>query len=640
MVGFGSFRGKNRTRRWWRWWILLFKTKFYYRQLNKYKCSGGINGVLTTDANDPWGATPGTNGTVLYNLSVPIDSISFKPNIDSVQIKDSATSCRSFNFSGFAYTNSNPISNWLWNFGNGDTANTQNTSYNYNAAGTYSVNFVAIDINGCKDSIAKNVSAISIAAQAGNDTSFCSDTPVVIMLHGSSVGGTNYAWTPATFLNDSTLQNPTANVSTTSKFYLTVNNGPVCTAVDSVTITINALPLLSINNDTSLCTGSQLQLNATGAVTYSWSPSSGLNNSNVPNPIASPISTTQYVVTGTTVNGCSAKDTVNVTINPDPFVIKSNDTTICKNSSIQLFASGGTNYVWSPSGTLNNSTISNPIATPIINTIYYVSVTDANNCSSNDSVKVSIRPPASFNISPDVSTCFNTPVQLSASGGNVYSWSPTNFLNNPVIDNPIANPQTTTTYSVNIIETTCNDSATLTTQITVLPLPTVHASKSNDIDCSNDASQLNASGAAQYSWSPSATLNDPNIVNPIATPVTTTQYTITGTDFSGCINTDTVTVYVTDANRGGYLMPTAFTPNNDGLNDCYGIKFWGVITELDFSIFNRWGERVFHSTQPGACWDGTYKGQPQKADVYIYMVKAKTICDKYVFRKGTLMLIR
>ena len=460
------------------------------------------------------------------------------------------------------------------------------------------------------------------------------------MLHGSSVGGTNYAWTPATFLNDSTLQNPTANVSTTSKFYLTVNNGHVCTAVDSVTITINALPLLSINNDTSLCTGSQLQLNATGAVTYSWSPSSGLNNSNVPNPIASPISTTQYVVTGTTVNGCSAKDTVNVTINPDPFVIKSNDTTICKNSSIQLFASGGTNYVWSPSGTLNNSTISNPIATPIINTIYYVSVTDANNCSSNDSVKVSIRPPASFNISPDVSTCFNTPVQLSASGGNVYSWSPTNFLNNPVIDNPIANPQTTTTYSVNIIETTCNDSATLTTQITVLPLPTVHASKSNDIDCSNDASQLNASGAAQYSWSPSATLNDPNIVNPIATPVTTTQYTITGTDFSGCINTDTVTVYVTDANRGGYLMPTAFTPNNDGLNDCYGIKFWGVITELDFSIFNRWGERVFHSTQPGACWDGTYKGQPQKADVYIYMVKAKTICDKYVFRKGTLMLIR
>ena len=78
--------------------------------------SGGINGVVVTQNNNPWGATPGTNGTVLYNLSVPIGSISFKLNIDSVQIKDSATGCRSFNFSGLAYSNTNPISSWLWEF--------------------------------------------------------------------------------------------------------------------------------------------------------------------------------------------------------------------------------------------------------------------------------------------------------------------------------------------------------------------------------------------------------------------------------------------------------------------------------------------------------------------------------------------
>jgi len=63
---------------------------------------------------------------------------------------------------------------------------------------------------------------------------------------------------------------------------------------------------------------------------------------------------------------------------------------------------------------------------------------------------------------------------------------------------------------------------------------------------------------------------------------------VKGTDANGCSNTDTVTVNITMLNKGGYLMPTAFTPNNDGVNDCYGIHLWGVINELEFSIFNRW----------------------------------------------------
>ena len=86
-------------------------------------------------------------------------------------------------------------------------------------------------------------------------------------------------------------------------------------------------------------------------------------------------------------------------------------------------------------------------------------------------------------------------------------------------------------------------------------------------------------------------------------------------------------------------MPNAFTPNNDGLNDCYGIKFWGVIQELDFGIYNRWGERIFHTSNPNDCWDGTYKGVQQNPDVYVYLITAKTFCGK-VFKKGTFTLIR
>jgi gliding motility-associated-like protein len=151
---------------------------------------------------------------------------------------------------------------------------------------------------------------------------------------------------------------------------------------------------------------------------------------------------------------------------------------------------------------------------------------------------------------------------------------------------------------------------------------------------------LNGSGARNYEWSPDSSLNSGLIPSPVARPAVTTQYVVKGTDASGCINYDSVTVKVTSVNKTGYAMPTAFTPNNDGLNDCYGIKYWGTISELEFSIFNRWGQRVFFTSNPSVCWDGNFRGEKQPSSVFVYMVKAKTICQGVVFRKGTFVLIR
>jgi gliding motility-associated-like protein len=99
-------------------------------------------------------------------------------------------------------------------------------------------------------------------------------------------------------------------------------------------------------------------------------------------------------------------------------------------------------------------------------------------------------------------------------------------------------------------------------------------------------------------------------------------------------------VKVDGSNKGNYLMPNAFTPNGDGLNDCYRIKYWGLVEEVEFSIWNRWGERVFHSRDPFACWDGKFKGSPQSAGVFVYQIRAKTACEAEVIRKGTFALIR
>jgi gliding motility-associated-like protein len=228
---------------------------------------------------------------------------------------------------------------------------------------------------------------------------------------------------------------------------------------------------------------------------------------------------------------------------------------------------------------------------------------------------------------------------LSATGGTTYSWLPAASLDNASGATPFASPTTTTNYSVTITDV-CNNSATLTTTVKVLLLPVINAGKSNDIDCSNDQSQLTANGGIQYVWSPAATLSNTTIANPIAKPTTPTRYIVKGTNQDGCSNYDSVTVNVTFVNKGGYSMPSAFSPNNDGLNDCYGMKYWGVLQELDFSIYSRFGERVFHTNQPGDCWDGKYKGVAQDPGVFIYMIKAKTTCEKAVFRKGAFTLVR
>jgi gliding motility-associated-like protein len=373
-------------------------------------------------------------------------------------------------------------------------------------------------------------------------------------------------------------------------------------------------------------------------MTYSWSPSTGLSNPAIADPVASPISTTEYFVTGTSANGCTAKDTVSIIIYPKSVIAKTRDTTICKNSPLQLFASGGINYVWSPATTLNDENISNPVASPTEYTTYYVLVTDANTCTYADSVKLSIRPDPVFTISLPDTICVNSLVQLTAGGGNIYSWQPATSLNNAAIPDPVAKPPVTTNYSVNITETICNNSTTLSTTVIVNQLPPVKADKSIDIDCSNDHSQLNAAGAQTYIWSPVSSLDNPFVSNPVATPASSTLYIVKGTDASGCFNYDSIMVNVLLTNASGYNMPNAFTPNNDGVNDCYGIRLWGMIQQLEFSIYNRWGERIFFTTNPNACWNGIYKGVMQQSGVYVYMIKAKTACGE-TFRKGFFTLI-
>ena len=416
---------------------------------------------------------------------------------------------------------------------------------------------------------------------------------------------------------------------------------PVFMQRDSVIISVET-PMVKANNDTTICKDAQVPLQATGAATWDWSPVTGLSNATISNPVATPTANTDYIVTGKTINGCFAKDTVVITFFPIPTVISDHNVLACPNTAVQLAANSSlASYAWSPAATLNNPAIANPIATPTQNTRYLVQGKDANNCNYADSVNVQFR---TFQFSAsgvNGAICQGETITLQATGGDTYLWSPAGSLDNALIATPQAQPDTSTLYNVYITENNCNHDTTIQVLVNVNPSPTVIAEKTNDLDCMVHSARLNATGTPgnAYRWWPTSGLDQPAMPNPVSTTDSTITYIVTGTNKYGCTAADSVTVYVNATGKVSFEVPNAFTPNSDGRNDCLGVKSWGGVEIEEFSIFNRWGQRMFTTNKTGICWDGRYRGEIMPSGAYVYVIKAKTYCG-HIKRTGTVMLIK
>ncbi|HTQ29165.1 MAG TPA: gliding motility-associated C-terminal domain-containing protein, partial [Puia sp.] len=317
------------------------------------------------------------------------------------------------------------------------------------------------------------------------------------------------------------------------------------------------------------------------------------------------------------------------------------DSVICPGASIQLQVNGAVSYTWTPSQFLNNPNIPNPVASPDSATRFYVTGTDIHQCLSEDSVTVTIRPKPVFQAPGDTSVCKGQSVKLNGNNGNgyLYAWTPAASLDNPASPTPVATPDSSTTFNVLISDFYCAFDSSFQVLVAVNQNPVVNAGKSNDIDCSTTTAQLTATGADSYLWTPATDLNDPHVASPTASIDSTTTFVVQGTDQQGCYAFDSIIVKVTSAGKASFVVPNAFTPNGDGLNDCFGIRRWGNVTIEEFSIYNRWGQRVFTTRNASQCWDGTFNGEQQPAGGYPYVIKAKTFCGD-VTRTGMVMLIR
>jgi gliding motility-associated-like protein len=380
---------------------------------------------------------------------------------------------------------------------------------------------------------------------AGADASICKNDSIQF----NANGGLTYVWSPTINLSSSIVSNPYSSAIVTTTYTVIGTDVNGCTANDLLILTVNNLPTANAGVDALICINDSIQLNGSGAISYSWTPNVTIPN--ISNPFVKPSLTTNYILTVTDANGCFDKDTVKITVNPLPNANAGPDVAICFGGSIGLNASGGVQYLWTPNIDLTSDIINNPTANPTITSTYNVLITDANGCKKSDNLIVTVNPLPIANAGNDTTVCLFDNAQLQASGGLVYQWSPATNLSNSVISNPLANPTVFTTYTVLITDgngCTAQDDVI----ITQYQLPTADAGVDVEI-CINDTIQLIGSGGISYQWSPSNFLNDDTLANPFANPNVSTTFTLIVTDINTCKDDDEVFIKVNplpNANAG------------------------------------------------------------------------------------------
>ena len=407
-------------------------------------------------------------------------------------------------------------------------------------------------------------------------------------------------------------------------YTVTVTNIFGCTDTDDVIVTIYPNPTAYAGEDTSVCQGNSIDLTATGGTFYIWSTTEATATITV-----TPTITTTYTVTVTDNNGCTASDDVVVFILPAPPADAGTDVDVCEGNSTDLTASGGTSYLWSTTEITATITVS-----PAITTTYTVTVTDNNGCTASDDVVVNVIPWADATILPPGPLCENNPsVNLIAvNPGGVWSGPGITDASAGTFDPSVAGQGTHTI--IYIIPGMCGDSDT--TDIIVHPVPNILTDKTDETcaGANNGSVDLTITGTVPFvfNWDNGETTEDISNLEP-------NTYIVIVTDSNGCSATENIDILHSEILCPDLYVPNIFSPNHDNHNDELFVRGTGI-KSLTFIIYDRWGEKIFETTNKDNGWDGTYKGKPLDNAVFIYYLKAEMINNETVERKGTVTLAK
>ncbi len=513
--------------------------------------------------------------------------------------------------------------------------------------GTDSI-YYTYPVTGCYAYVSFIVHPIPVIIPASSpNAQICIGGFVTLTASGAGPGGT-YAWTPSTGLSTNVGPGPitaTPTVTTTYTIVGTTQYG--CSHDTTIAVHVDSLLLhIHISGKDSICEGAYDTLIATGAYIgaplFEWSPITALSTTPADTVYADPLITTTYTATLIDSFGCHDSTTFKVTVNPLPIIsVTPNPGIVCRGSTTQFTAHGASNYTWFPNAFLSCDSCANPIASDTQNLVYIVYGTSIYGCRDSIYFPVSVLDTTKITISNDTILCLGqcanlltTSTSVDGSHPDYFSWSPTNGLNDPNIPNPTACPDTTTAYTVIIKENACfSDTSHVIVYVEPYPTIVLSASPSGTV-LAGTAVQLGATISndvllTDYEWTPAVAISCEKCYNPIVTPTATSTYTFTATSNYGCVSSSTITINLT-CGEGQVFIPNTFTPNGDGFNDRFYISGKGIGTITRLSIYNRWGELVFQSTNtnandPAAGWDGTYKGVVLEPDVFVYV--AQVTCE-------------
>jgi gliding motility-associated-like protein len=628
---------------------------------------------------------------------------------------------------------------YTWNFGDGSpTSSLTAPTHTYTANGIYTVSLLVNSVNGCTATTTQTVQVFSFTPSVNSPT-ICEGLGTPFL----ASGGTSYSWSPPSNLSATNIPNPVVTPTATGIYSVSVaNNSPGFTCIKTITTQITMRPKSVADFNftsvpcSSVVTFTNASTSAAPSLSVTYNFGDGSPTSTLTNPSHTYTASGIYTVTVNTINSFSCTDVITKTVAIQVFnPAVASGGNACRGIPVQLNASGGTSYAWSPSAGLNNPNV----ASPIVNTstivgaqgsaIYSVVVTNVSQglvCSRTLTTQINVLPKPTANFTFSSNICGGGVTFTDASQVNISNWLWTyggaSTVSTQNFYNFFFNGYTGTVSLVVTNTDGCKD--TIVKPLTI-PVPPPVSISSRTTICKGNTTQLNATGGTQYQWSPSSSLDAPNIATPYATPSVTTIYTviITTTNSLGAtcnlvltttVNvsqlstvpvsavanpvivttgsattltylgnpgalvtwlppgsttpatgytvtaypnkpttytavatngpcTERTSVYVEAYTEGciddDVFVPNTFTPNGDGKNDLLFVRGLKV-SEVYFTVYNRWGEMVFETKDKSQGWDGIYNGRPADVGVFGWYLKVKCINGEEAFKKGNVTLIR
>ncbi|MFN8284465.1 MAG: gliding motility-associated C-terminal domain-containing protein [Chitinophagales bacterium] len=579
-----------------------------------YTWTGGLSGnPVTTPAlssNQSYTVTGTTNGCT----GTAVATVTVKPNptvgVNSPSICDGQSATLTATGAA-AYTWTGGLS------GNPATTPALSSNQSYTVTGT---------TNGCTGTAVANVTVKPNPVVTVNSPIICSGQTTTL----TATGAATYTWSGG--LSGNPVTTPVLNSSQTYTVKGTTNgcSSPLMNAVVTVNPTKTTNITQNICSDQSVTVGSQT-FNTSGLHTVVLQTSKGCDS---------------------TVNL-----TLNVTTVLTPTVtLTSNKNDICKDDVV-VFTANAQNtrvpptYQWFLNG----------IQIPNANGSQYTSAT----LNDNDKIEVKIHTTATCMTTQDV-TSNAIVMKVSSINYNVvappYCIGKASFIDLNIPQTaytvswrngtdtfttvnsdsiPVSNKATTTVQAIIRYGNGC--SKTLNIIDTVYQLPAIDAVVDKPNAKYEEEVQLNVNGGGslQYNWMPANAVNNDSIKNPTSVITATTLFSVEVKDKNGCVNADSVKVFlINECTEDFIFVPSAFSPNNDGVNDCFKIISPPKLTNYHMVIFDRWGEKVFESNSTTDCWNGRYKGAESESDSYIYVISFICYNGTPLKKQGTITLLK